>query len=123
MFARFLFVFDLQFNLYRVALWSSIGKELPPWLFAGAVVRGDLFAFGVYGRMWNSIVSVPHHCLSFIYFKINKVAFATNVIPLNTIFFIHMSLVFIEMQTFLRTSVLINAIVKECSRQNSLGNG
>ena len=29
---------------------------------------GVPFAFGIYGRTWNSIVSVPDHCL-FIYFE------------------------------------------------------
>ena len=37
MFAHFLFVFDLLFNLFRIALWPSVGKELSPWLFACAV--------------------------------------------------------------------------------------
>ena len=31
MFVRFLFVFD--FNLFRIVLWPSVGKELSPWLF------------------------------------------------------------------------------------------
>ena len=56
MFVRFLLVFDLLFILFRVALWPSAGKELSLWLFI----------FVVSGRMWNSIVSVPDHCL-FIY--------------------------------------------------------
>ena len=38
MFVRFLFVFDLlQFNLFRIAWWPSVGKELSPWLFTCAV--------------------------------------------------------------------------------------
>ena len=37
MFVRFLFVFDLLLNLFRIALWPSVGKELPPWLFTSAV--------------------------------------------------------------------------------------
>ena len=36
-FIRFLFVFDLLFNLFRIALWPSVGKELSPWLFTCAV--------------------------------------------------------------------------------------
>ena len=63
------FVFDLLFNLFRIALWPSVGKELPPWLFTCAVFILVPFKFscGVKGRIWNSIVSVPDHCL-FIYF-------------------------------------------------------
>ena len=38
---RFPFVFDLLLNLFGLALWPSVGKELYPWLFACAV-----FAFG-----------------------------------------------------------------------------
>ena len=37
MFVRFLFVFDLLFNLFKAALWPSFGKELSPWLFTCAV--------------------------------------------------------------------------------------
>ena len=29
-------LFDLLFNLFRIALWPSIGKELSPWLFTCA---------------------------------------------------------------------------------------
>ena len=29
--------FDLLFNLFRIALWPSVGKELSPWLFTCAV--------------------------------------------------------------------------------------
>ena len=37
MFFRFLFVFDLLFNSFRIALWPSVGKELFPWRFICAV--------------------------------------------------------------------------------------
>ena len=37
MFFRFLFVFDLLLNSFRIALWSSVGKELSPWRFICAV--------------------------------------------------------------------------------------
>ena len=37
MFVRFLFVFDLLFNLFRTALWPSVGKELSPCLSTCAV--------------------------------------------------------------------------------------
>ena len=49
------------------------GKELPSWLSAYAVLLYAIlmvcvhFPFGVGDRMWNSIVSVPDHCL-FIYY-------------------------------------------------------
>ena len=55
-------------------MWPSVGKELPLafhlcWFYFSAVlIVGVPFPFGVYGRMWNSIASVPDHCL-FIYFK------------------------------------------------------
>ena len=55
-------------------MWPSVGKEQSPWLFSCAffyfsavLIVGVLFPFGVYGRMWNSIVSVSDRCL-FIYF-------------------------------------------------------
>ena len=35
--------------------------------FSAVLIVGVPFPFGVYGRMWNSIVSVPDRCL-FIYF-------------------------------------------------------
>ena len=69
MFVRFLFVFDLLFNLFRIALWPSVGKELSPRLFTCAVLVSAVlivsvpFPFGVSGRMWNSIISVPDHYL------------------------------------------------------------
>ena len=49
MFIRFLFVFDLLFNLLRVALLPSVGKELSPWLFICAFIFIVLvpFPFGV----------------------------------------------------------------------------
>ena len=79
MFVHFLFVFDLLFNSFRIALWPSIGKELSPWLFtwiccfyfSAVLIVGVPFPFGVWGRMWNSIVSVSDHCL-FIYFALNS---------------------------------------------------
>ena len=37
MFFRFLFVFDLLFDIFRIALWSIVGKELSLWFFACAV--------------------------------------------------------------------------------------
>ena len=73
MFIHFLFVIDLLFILFSIALRPSAGKELSSWLSArAAVILCRLivlvpFPFVVKGRMWNSIVSVPDYCL-FIYF-------------------------------------------------------
>ena len=39
--------------------------------FSAVLTVGVPFPFGVYGRMWNSIVSVLDHCL-FIYFVVQK---------------------------------------------------
>ena len=71
MFVHFLLVTDLLFILFMIALWPSAGKELSVWLFICVVLILVLvvrvpFPFGVWGRMWNTIVSVPDHCL-FIY--------------------------------------------------------
>ena len=38
--------------------------------FSAILVVRVPFQFGVWGRVWNSIASVPDHCLSFIYFGI-----------------------------------------------------
>ena len=61
------FLFDLLFNLFKIALWISIGKELSPWLvtcavFSAVLIVGVPFPFGVKGKI-NSIVSVPDHCI------------------------------------------------------------
>ena len=61
MFVRFLFDFDLLFNLFMIALWPSVGKEL--FYFSAVLIVCVPFQFGVKGRMRNSIVSVPDHCL------------------------------------------------------------
>ena len=61
------------FILFRIARWSSSGKELPSllvllftWCRLNSLIVCIPFPFGVWGRIWNSIVSVPDHCL-FIY--------------------------------------------------------
>ena len=65
--------FDHLF-LLRIALWRSAGKELTSWISTGefylyaVLIVCVRFPFGDRGWMWNSIVSVPDHCL-FIYFK------------------------------------------------------
>ena len=63
-----MFFFDLQFNLFRIALRPSVGKELSPWLFTCAVFNAVLivgvpFPFGAWDRMWNSIVSIHDYCI------------------------------------------------------------
>ena len=71
-FALFLFVFDFLFILFVIALWLSAGKELSSWISACADLLYAVFIvcvpfpFGVWGKMWNSIVSVLDHCL-FVY--------------------------------------------------------
>ena len=81
MFVRFLLVFDLLFILFRIALWPSAGKELSlllftcvVFIFSAVLVVRVPFIFGVWDRVWNSIVSVPDHCL-FIYFAVNCLPF------------------------------------------------
>ena len=52
---------------------TSAGKEMTSWLSACADLLYAVlifcvpFPYGVWGRKWNSTVSVPDHCL-FIYF-------------------------------------------------------
>ena len=52
-----------------MAWWSSAGKELSSWLSICAVLLHAVlnvcvpFPFGVWGRMWYLIVSVPDQCL------------------------------------------------------------
>ena len=60
--------------LFRIAWWPSAGKELSSWLSALVVLISCRlncvcvrFPLGVWGRMWNSIASVPDLCF-FIYF-------------------------------------------------------
>ena len=63
-----------RFILYWMALWPSVGKEVFRWLFTCDVFIFSVvlvvrvpFPFDVWGRVWNSVVSVPDHC-HFIYF-------------------------------------------------------
>ena len=73
MFVHYLFVFDFLFVLFRVAVWPSAGKALTSWLSTSVVLLYAVFIicvpflFGVSGRMWNSMASVPDHCLFSIY--------------------------------------------------------
>ena len=65
MFVRFLFVFDLLLILFRIVLWPSVGKrQIYTVLILDAVLVVLVpLPFGVWGGMWNSIVSAPDHCL------------------------------------------------------------
>ena len=78
MFVRFLFVFDILVNLFSghmlgktfVAICWGRAVPLPfhlcSFYLSAVLIIGVPFPFGVYGRIWNSVVSVPEHCL-FIY--------------------------------------------------------
>ena len=86
MFVRFLFVFDLLLILFRIVLWPSVGKELSSRLFTcvflilnAVLVVLVPFLFGVWGGMWNSIVSAPDHSL-IVYFSQSTQASLMNVI-------------------------------------------
>ena len=63
-------VLDLLFNLLRIALWPSVGKELSPWLFSCAVFYfsavlnvGVPFPFWCLGQDMEFDLSVPDRCL------------------------------------------------------------
>ena len=74
MFVLFLLVFVCLLILFRIAWWTSVGKELTSWLSVCAILLYAIlivyvpFLYGVWGRMWNLTVSVLDHCL-FIYLK------------------------------------------------------
>ena len=62
--SAFCFVFDLLFNLFRITLWPSVGKELSPWHFTCAVfyfsvvwIVGVPFPFGVWDVEFDCIGS------------------------------------------------------------------
>ena len=63
-----------QKPIFFVGGWGGGGDSALPqqaclccFYFSPDLIQGVPFPFGVKGRMWNSIVSVPDHCL-FIYF-------------------------------------------------------
>ena len=64
-----MFIFDCVFILFRISWWQSAGKELSPGfplvllLFHAVSFVCIPFPLGVWGRMWNSIVSVQERCL------------------------------------------------------------
>ena len=67
---RFLFVFDLLFNLFRITFVANCWERAVPlafhfccFHFSAVLMVGVSFPFGVKGWAWNSIVSVPDHCI------------------------------------------------------------
>ena len=53
-------------DMLTIKLWESavpLAFHLRCFYFSAALVVRGPFPFGVWGRMWNSIVSVPDHCL------------------------------------------------------------
>ena len=74
---------------FRIAWWTSAGTELTFWLFAfPGLVYAVLIVcvpclYGVWGRMWNLIVSVPEQCI-FVYFScVCTYTAVVNVTPLR----------------------------------------
>ena len=63
MFARFMCVFDFVVIVFRITWWQSAGKALEfpfvLFLFYAVCIIYVPFPLGVWGGMWNSIVSVP----------------------------------------------------------------
>ena len=63
-----------SFTFPKPFFFSKVGKELTYWLSACAVLLYAVlmffvpFLFGVWGRKWNSIVSVPDYFF-LIYFN------------------------------------------------------
>ena len=51
---------------------ASAFRKLP------SVCVFSYFPFGFEGRMWDLIVSVPDHCLSFYFTQIGLVKYVTN---------------------------------------------
>ena len=68
LFLHFRFAFD-YLAIFRIALRPSAGNILIYWLSISVVLPSAAlavyvpFPFDVWGRMWNSIQSVPEHCL------------------------------------------------------------
>ena len=66
-------------------------------LFAASAFRGlssiyvfSYFPFGFEGRIWDLIVSVPDHCLSFYFLYIN-LSSLLDIILLNVTIFLNLS--------------------------------
>ena len=71
-FGHILLLFDYLSILFRLALWTSAGKERTAWLSACAVLLYVVlivcvpFPYGDWGRMWKSIVSIHDHRLFYL---------------------------------------------------------
>ena len=53
--------------------WERLSRQLFTVLILNAVlVVLDPLSFGVWGGMWNSIVSAPDHCLFCLLFTVNQ---------------------------------------------------
>ena len=63
----------LQKNSQDMRLQENHGLQNSPWgggkpyLASGLLYVFSYFPFGFEGRIWNLIVSVPDHCLSFCF--------------------------------------------------------
>ena len=64
------YLFTLLLNLFGIVLWPKFWEELFPvsfhlcrFYFSVVLFVCVPFPFGVKGRMWNSVVSVPDHFL------------------------------------------------------------
>ena len=74
MLVRFLLVFESLFILFRIALWERdvpLAFHLCCFSFGAVLVVCVPLSFGVWGGVWDSVVSVSDHCL-FIYFVEGK---------------------------------------------------
>ena len=59
----FLFWLVLAMSLCASALWSPAGKGLTSWLsFVVSYFEFVTFPFGILGRVWYLIVSIPDLC-------------------------------------------------------------
>ena len=80
------------FSLTLIAWWPSDEKEQSSWLSAPAAFivcrlnRLFFSPFGVWGRMWNSFMSVPDHCL-FTFFETCLTVYFLQAVLFNN--FIH----------------------------------
>ena len=65
-----MFLLDFLFTLFKLSRWPSAGIACDPIAFMFCRHYNDRFDFE--GRMWDLIVSVPNHCLSF-YFVLDRI--------------------------------------------------
>ena len=60
MFVPFLFVFDLLFNLFKIALWPSVGTELSP--FCAVIILVPSYCRGPF-PVWYLGQNVEFDCI------------------------------------------------------------